>query len=131
MSALMRPHRSAEIRPWLDARPSQSLWITAISVYEIVAALRMLPDSRRRRDMERAFSESLSRLFAGRVLPFDLEAAEHAGEILARRLRNGINKDTRDTQVAGIVASRRATLATRNLRDFADLDIPLVDPWSA
>ena len=43
----------------------------------------------------------------------------------------GTNKDTRDTQIAGIVMANRATLATRNTKDFADLDIPLVDPWAA
>ena len=28
-----------------------------------------------------------------------------------------------------IVASRHATLATRNIRDFANLGIDLIDPW--
>ena len=130
ISALMRPHRSMEIRGWLDMQPAEALWTTTVTVYEIRAGIGMLPDGRRRRMLEEAFATSLDRMLDGRILPFDLEAAEHAAAILSRRLRAGINKETRDTQIAGIVASRRATLATRNLRDCGDLDIPLVDPWA-
>lgn len=36
-----------------------------------------------------------------------------------------------DTRIAGIVAARNAVLATRNVRDFDDLDIGLVDLWAA
>jgi predicted nucleic acid-binding protein len=39
--------------------------------------------------------------------------------------------DIRDTQIAGIALARRATIATRNLRHFSDLKVPVVDPWSA
>ena len=76
-----------------------------------------------------AFDRMLVELFVSRILPFDHEAAENSARIQADRIRRGINKETRDTQIAGIVMSRRATLATRNVRDFQDLDIPLVDPW--
>ena len=131
ISALMRPHRSGEIRQWLDRQPAQSLWTTTVSVYEILAGVGMLPDGRRRQMLEDAFSVTVDNLFAGRILPFDLAAAEHASRILSRRLLGGVNKETRDTQIAGIVASRAATLATRNVRDFADLDIAVVDPWTA
>ena len=49
--------------------------------------------------------------------------------IVGTRAPLGRNIDTRDTQIAGIVMSRNATLATRNVRDFDDLDIALVNPW--
>jgi predicted nucleic acid-binding protein len=37
----------------------------------------------------------------------------------------------RDTQIAGIAVSRHATLATRNVRHFSDLKVPVIDPWTA
>ena len=130
VSALMLPQRSAEIRGWLDQQPTATLWTTTVSVYEILAGIDMLPEGRRRRALEEGFEASLG-LFAGRILAFDLDAAEHAALILSRRLLSGINKETRDTQIAGIAMSRKARLATRNIRDFQDLDLDLVDPWSA
>ena len=47
------------------------------------------------------------------------------------RFRMGTDRQTRDIQIAGIAIYRGATLATRNVRDFADLDLRLVDPWAA
>jgi predicted nucleic acid-binding protein len=38
--------------------------------------------------------------------------------------------DMRDTQIAGIALARRATLATRNVRHFEDLQLQIVDPWA-
>jgi predicted nucleic acid-binding protein len=131
ISALMRPHRSVEILHWMDRQAAESLWTTTVSVYEIRAGIGLIPEGRRRRMLEEAFSIGIGRLLGRRILPFDLDAAEHAAVILARRLQGGINKETRDTQIAGIVMSRRATLATRNVKDFDDLDIGLVDPWTA
>ncbi|MEO4000715.1 type II toxin-antitoxin system VapC family toxin [Mesorhizobium sp. CAU 1732] len=130
ISAVMRPHRNAEIRHWLDVQPTASLWTTTVSIYEIVASLGTLPEGQRKRMLEKAFAASIETLFEARILPFDVEAAEHAGAILSRRLLAGTNKETRDTQIAGIVMSRRATLATRNVKDFSDLDIALVNPWT-
>lgn len=131
ISALMRPHRSVEIRSWLDRQPPETLWTTTVSVYEILAGLGMLPEGRRRRMLEDALTVNIDGALGGRILPFDLEAAKHAAAILAQRLRRGISKETRDTQIAGIVAARNAVFATRNVKDFDDLDIGLVDPWAA
>lgn len=69
--------------------------------------------------------------FEGRILPFEQTAAYSAASIAARRRRDGRPIEIRDAQIAGIAAARRATLATRNTRHFADLGIALIDPWAA
>jgi len=51
--------------------------------------------------------------------------------LAAARQRKGRSVDMRDTQIAGIALARRATLATRNGRPFADLDVAVSDPWAA
>ena len=66
----------------------------------------------------------------GRVLPFEQSAAQEAASIAARRRQMGRPIEIRDAQIAGIVAARRGTLATRNTRHFNDLGIALVDPWA-
>lgn len=65
------------------------------------------------------------------ILPFDAAAARLAGAVGARRQHNGFNVELRDTRIAGIALARRATIATRNLRHFTDLDVCLVDPCVA
>jgi predicted nucleic acid-binding protein len=66
----------------------------------------------------------------GRILPFDAAAAEAGALLRARRHRRGQVIEMRDTQIAGIALSRRASIATRNTRHFADLDVPVLDPWA-
>jgi hypothetical protein len=68
---------------------------------------------------------------AHRVLDFDSAAASQAAELAARRQRAGRPVDMRDTQIAGIALARRAAVATRNLRHFADLEVPVLDPWAS
>ena len=131
ISALMQPHRNESVRIWLDRQPQAPLWTTSVNVLEVRGGLLLLPEGRRRVALMAAFDRVLAELLAERILPFDREAAEHSARIQADRIRRGINKETRDTQIAGIAMARRATLATRNVRDFQDLDIPLVDPWTA
>jgi predicted nucleic acid-binding protein len=66
-----------------------------------------------------------------RIAPFDTEAAQRAGALMASRKLQGRRRELRDTMIAGIVLSRRATLATRNVLHFDDLSAALVNPWTA
>jgi len=50
--------------------------------------------------------------------------------LASQRKARGRPVDMRDTFIAGIALARRATLATRNVKHFADLAIPVVNPWA-
>lgn len=130
LSALMRPEPGAAVISWLDAQPAESIWTTAITVFEIRYGLALLAAGRRKRQLEDAFARTVDEDLEGRVLPFDREAAGEAASRCAERRAAGKPVDFRDIEIAGIVSARRATLATRNLRHFQDLGISLVDPWS-
>ena len=66
-----------------------------------------------------------------RITAFDTAAANATALLMAERKRTGRTGDIRDTMIAGIVIASHATLATHNLRHFADLAVPVVDPWTA
>jgi toxin FitB len=131
LSALMRREPDQAVLTWLDDRPTESVWTTTITVFEIRTGIELLEQGRRRRRLEQAFAELLAEDLGGRVQVFDPAAAVAAASIAASRQRVGRPVEIRDVQIAGIATARRATLATRNIRRFADLDIDLVDPWSA
>ena len=130
LSALMRREPDAAAVAWLDGQSAESIWTTAITVFEIRFGLELLVPGRRRRQLETAFSRAISEDLEDRVLPFDEEAAREAASRAAERQRAGRRIDFRDLEIAGIVSTRRATLATRNVRHFQDLGIALVDPWA-
>jgi hypothetical protein len=131
LSAVMRDPADDVVVGWLDRMPEESLWTTTVTVFEIRFGLALLPDGRRRRRLDRAFAKALAEEIDDRVLAFDQAAAEAAAAIAAERRRLGRPVEIRDVQIAGIVAARKATLATRNLRHFEGLGISLVDPWAA
>jgi predicted nucleic acid-binding protein len=128
LSALMRNKPDEAVVAWLDRQPADSIWITTITAFEIRYGLALLPASRRRRALETAFARVVTEDLANRVLDFDLPAAHAAAALAASRHRAGRPVDLRDTQIAGIAMARRATVATRNVRHFADLDVPVVNP---
>ena len=130
ISALMQSAPDPIVVAWLDALPPESVWTTSITVFEIRLGLDLLVEGKRRRALEEAFARALEEDFENRVLPFDQIAAQAAGRIAAERRRAGRPVEIRDVQIAGIVAARKATLATRNLRHFEGLSLALVDPWS-
>ncbi len=129
ISALMQSSPDPAIVGWLDRQPPESVWTTAVTVFEVRFGLELLATGRRQ--LEEAFARALAEDFEGRVLPFDQAAAQAAGAMAAARRRASRTIEIRDLQVAGIAAARRATLATRNVRHFEGFGLAVVDPWAA
>lgn len=130
LSALMLREPDPTVIAWLDRQPAESVWTTAVTVFEIRFGLDLLAPGRRKRQLEDAFTRALDEDLQGRVLAFDQEAALVAARHAAKRRTAGEAVDFRDIEIAGIVSARRATLATRNVRHFQDVGIELVDPWA-
>ena len=131
LSALMRTNPESVVVAWLDRQPADSVWLTSITVFEARFGLALLPKGRRRSGLERAFDRVLTDDLSNRILALDELAAATAAQLAADRQRSGRPVDLRDTLIAGIAQSRRATIATRNARHFEGLDVPVVDPWHA
>jgi hypothetical protein len=129
LSALMQREPDQTVVAWLDEQPSESIWITSITVFEVRMGLELLATGRRRSQLEQKLDRLLVEDLDGRVQLFDRAAADAAGTIAASRQRAGRTVEIRDVQIAGIASARKATLATRNVRHFEGLDIRLVSPW--
>ncbi len=127
----MRQAPEMTVVHWLDHQQADSIWITSVTLFEVRLGLAVLPKGRRRQALETAFARLLSEDFEDRVLAFDSAAATEAASLAAERQKTGRPVDFRDTQIAGIALSRRASVATRNTRHFHDLRVPVVDPWQA
>lgn len=129
LSALMRKQPDAAVVVWLDRQPAESVWVTSITVFEARYGLALLPAGRRRKALEALFARLIEDDLEHRVLTFDHTAAVEAARLAAERKTRGQPVDMRDTFIAGIVIARQATLATRNVRHFADASVPVLNPW--
>ena len=131
ISAFMQREVNPVVVSWLNRQPAESIWTTAITVLEVRMGLEMLAAGRRRSALELAFAKMIEDDLERRVLPFDTAAAEAAGRIAAERRRSGRSLEIRDVQIAGIATARNAAIATRNVRHFQELDVAVIDPWTA
>ena len=129
VSELMRDDARPEVLAWLDKRPARDLFVTAVTEAEIRTGIAFLPEGRRRRGLAEAAERAFGSLFAGRVLPFDSEAARSYAGIAAARRATGRPISQADSQIATIAISRGMSVATKNIQDFADMGIKLIDPW--
>jgi predicted nucleic acid-binding protein len=98
-------------------------------VFEIRFGLQSKPAGKQRDHLTAAFERVRTISIDNRVVEFDADAAEEAARLMATRNMRGFSVDLRDTMIAGIALSRRATLATRNTRHFHDLHVLVVNPW--
>jgi predicted nucleic acid-binding protein len=112
-------------------QPAAGMFISAITEAELRYGLALLPESRRRRRLVAQAGAMLAEDFADRILPFDSPAASAYARIAATRRLSGRPISQADAQIAAISASRGASLATRNVADFVDCGIDIVDPWRA
>jgi hypothetical protein len=130
VSEMMRRHPAAAVLAWLD-KQGDPLWITSVTVQEIEYGIERLRETSRKAMLRAAFDRALVEIIAPRVLAFDEEAARMAGAISALRERDGRPIHIADSQIAAMVRCNSATLVTRDVQDFAGLNLDLINPWGA
>ncbi len=130
LSALMQQAPEPRVVAWLDAQPTESIWTTSVTVFEIRFGLEAMAKGKRQRALQEAFRLALTEDLSGRVLNFDVAAADEAAVLSARLRAQGRTVEIRDVMIAGIVAARRGILATRNTKHFQDTKIRVVNPWT-
>lgn len=128
VSELMRPAPSPALRAWVSRQAAGDLYTTAITVAEIRYGLERLPGGRRQ-DRLRGAADEVFAAFNEFVLPFDAGAAVHYARIARLRGEAGLPISGPDAQIAAICRARGAALATRNVKDFLETGVEVIDPW--
>ena len=119
-----RPH--APIVAFLTV--TADLWLSAIVTHELELGIRLLPPGTRRDRLHLAVRDLLAG-YDSRTLPVDSEVSRHAARLRARARRLGRTLHLGDALTAGTAVAHDLILVTRNIRDFAELDVELANPW--
>jgi predicted nucleic acid-binding protein len=128
VSELMRPVPDPQVREWVSTQAPGGLCTTAVTVAEVRYGLERLADGRRKQSLLTAATEIFA-AFGDYIQPFDAGAAIWYATIVAHRDRLGLPIDGFDAQIAAICRSRTAVLATRNIKDFRETGIDVINPW--
>jgi predicted nucleic acid-binding protein len=131
LSEALKPLPSPVVLGWLAAKQPLSVFTTTITEAEVLYGVETLPPGKRRLRLRAAVEKTFAEEFAGRILPFDEDAARAFATIVAARDRAGRPISQLDAMIAAIARSHRAAVATRNTADFQHCGIDIVNPWIA
>ena len=130
-SELMRLSSSPAVATWVVGRDAEELYLTAVSEAELLYGVAIVLAGRLRNELEAAMLRWLDTGFAERILPFDGGAARAYADIATSRRSAGRPIAPADCQIAAIARCRGIAVATRNVRDFGEVGIEVVDPLTA
>jgi predicted nucleic acid-binding protein len=124
-----KPSPSEAVMNWLAGQIPSEVFVTTITVAEVLYGVEAVPHGKRRNWLLAAADRMFAQDFAGRILPFDEDAARAYATIVASRNASGRPISQFDAMIAAIARTNRATVATRNIADFEHCGVQLVDPW--
>jgi len=131
LSELMRSDPAAAVTRWLANKPRRELYTTAVTEAEILYGIMLLAPGKRRSAFEAAAEAMFREDFQGRILSFGSEAAQAYARIAAERSRIGRPISHFDAQIAAIAKAANGTIVSRNIRDFSDCGVRMINPWES
>src|SRR5579875_629499 len=129
VSEAMKPEPNPAVLAWLNDQAAETLYISSVTLAELLFGIQALPQGRRRNLLDSALNDLLE-LFKGRVRPFDTDAARHYAELALSARKGGRGFPTPDGYIAAIAASRGFAVASRDTAPFEAAGVAVINPWS-
>src|SRR5579872_7024348 len=127
----IRQKPSVKVRAWLDAQPTSSIYLCTPVLAELRYGVERLIESERKSRLRTWVDHLETDIYLGRILPLDVIAAHEFGRISATRERIGRRIEAIDGLIAAIAITNGMVLATRDINDFAGINLELVNPFEA
>lgn len=128
VSESMKPDPHPAVRAWLNKQAAESLYLSSVTLAELLFGIGFLPAGRRK-DMLAQALDGLLGLFRDRVLPFDTDAARRYAEMAVTAETSGRGFPTPDGYIAAIAASRGGIVASRDTAPYEATGVSVVNPW--
>ena len=129
VSETMKPEFEPAVRRWLDDQAAETLFLSSVTVAELLFGIGVLPKGRRRDNLADALGAVLA-LFEARILPFDTEAARCYGDLAVAARAAGKGFPTPDGYIAAIAAAHGFAVASRDTSAFLAAGLSVIDPWT-
>ena len=128
LSELRRPRGQAGVRRAVEAFDSADLFVSVVSIGEIVKGIALLRESRNKRSLQ-SWLQTVERDYADQVLPIDLETSHIWGELTAAAQQAGRPVSASDGLIAATARRHGLHVMTRNVADFKPTGVLLLNPW--
>ena len=129
ISEAMKPAPDDTVRAWLDEQAAETLYLSSVTIAELLYGIGALPAGKRKDRLTEAL-DGVMELFANRILPFDITAAQRYADLAVKARTAGKGFPTPDGYIAAIAASRGFTVATRDTSAFDAAGVAVINPWN-
>ena len=131
ISELVRSQPEARVLSWMEAADESLLYLSVLTLGEIRKGVAGLPQGKRRTRLESWLESELQVRFSGRVLSIDKAVADRWGLLAAAARRAGRPLSAIDGLLAATALHHGLTIVSRNISDFANTQVPVLNPWEA
>lgn len=132
-NVISEPLRSAHderVREWLNRQAPETLYLSVITVAELMLGVELLSDGRRKGELRSAVGSVVADTFRGRVLDFDSDVALTYAVLMARARRQGVAVSVADGQIAATARHHGFAVATGDVQPFEAVGLTVINPWS-
>jgi len=128
LSELVKAEPDAQVLRWFEASKAHELWISAMTLAELHRGVIRMPQSKRQIELE-LWLKNLEIGFEERVIDFDAKVAKVWAEMTSAIEAQGKPMASFDSIIAATARANSCTLVTRNVRDFINAGVELINPW--
>jgi predicted nucleic acid-binding protein len=129
VSEAMKPEPHPSVRDWLDAQAAETLFLSSVTIAELLFGIGALPRGKRQDNLAAALAGVLG-LFEPRILPFDTAAARRYADLAVKARAAGRGFPTPDGYIAAIAAAHGLVVASRDTSAFNAAGLAVIDPWA-
>jgi tRNA(fMet)-specific endonuclease VapC len=129
ISELVAKHPSPQVVDFVDGLDSDDVYLSVITIGKIAKGVEKLPKSKRKQELYAWLKEDLLVRFDGRIIPLDTEVLMQWGTLVGRLESTGVTLPAIDSLIAATTLTHQLTLVTRNVDDFNNTGIEIINPW--
>jgi predicted nucleic acid-binding protein len=130
LSELVSKQPAAQLVAFIDNLDSDDVYISVITIGEIVKGIEKLPNSKRKQELHAWLKEDLLTRFLGKIIPIDEDVIVVWGILTAHAEAAGKSMPAIDSLIAATALAKRLALVTRNVEDFLASGVETVNPWA-
>ena len=131
ISELVKPKPNSKVTKWISSCPEETLYLSTLTIGEIQKGITILPDSRKKDQLQKWLDHDLMKRFDRRIVGIDTKVSQKWGEIQAQTEKKGVKMPVVDSLIAATGLVHDMTVVTRNADDMKSSNVNIFNPWSA
>lgn len=124
-----RQRPNTGVKNWFASTPETSMYVSVLSIGEIRKGLVKLAGTPKAARIGTWLDHDLPQRFDHRFLNLDIDVCNLWGRLCGELLQRGCPSPVTDSLIAATAITHDLTLVTRDVKDFRNFDVRLINPW--